>query len=126
MPVQSSIVSPKPGTRHELDDIDVRGVAWSGGGRGIVRVDVSLDEGATWHTAELKEGNNQEQYRAWAWTFWEASIPVPESLRGKEVTIMCKAVDSACNVQPERIEPIWNLRGLNNNCWHRVTVKHVD
>jgi hypothetical protein len=27
----------------------------------------------------------------------------------------------AC-VQPERAEPIWNLRGVNCNSWHRVTV----
>jgi sulfite oxidase len=24
------------------------------------------------------------------------------------------------NAQPESPEPIWNLRGLNNNSWHRV------
>eukprot|EP00971_Amphidinium_carterae_P248029 4924786-Amphidinium_carterae.2 len=42
------------GALSELDDITVRGLAWSGGGRGIVRVDVTADDGNTWHTAELK------------------------------------------------------------------------
>lgn len=126
MPVQSVIVSPKPNTVCGLDDIEVKGFAWSGGGRGIVRVDVSVDGGDTWETAELKEGSEQHPTRAWAWTFWEASLPVPENMRGKEVTVLCRATDSSYNTQPERAEPIWNLRGLNCNCWHRVPVKHDD
>lgn len=35
---------------------------------------------------------------------------------------MCKAVDSACNGQPDSALGIWNLRGLVNNAWHRVKV----
>jgi len=126
MPVQSVIVSPKPGASTELDDIEVKGFAWSGGGRGIVRVDVSADGGQTWQTAELKDGSQQHPLRSWAWTFWEASVPVPEARRGQEVTVLCRATDSSYNTQPERAGPIWNLRGLNCNCWHRVTVRHSD
>lgn len=126
LPVQSVIVSPKPGTNTELDDIEVKGFAWSGGGRGIIRVDVSCDKGETWVTADLGEGKDQSPTRAWAWTFWEASVPIPDHLRGKEVTVLCRAVDSAYSTQPERPEPLWNLRGLNCNCWHQVTVQHVD
>jgi len=29
-------------------------------------------------------------------------------------------VDSAHNVQPDGVDKIWNIRGLNNNAWHRV------
>eukprot|EP00931_Biecheleriopsis_adriatica_P052430 TRINITY_DN30497_c0_g1_i2.p1 TRINITY_DN30497_c0_g1~~TRINITY_DN30497_c0_g1_i2.p1 ORF type:complete len:650 (+),score=127.59 TRINITY_DN30497_c0_g1_i2:53-2002(+) len=126
LPVQSAVVSPKPGATIELDDVEVKGFAWSGGGRGIVRVDVSIDGGKTWVTADLLDGKDQNPTRAWAWTFWEASIPVPEESKGKELTILCRAVDSAYSTQPERPEPLWNLRGLNCNCWHRVTVKHLD
>jgi sulfite oxidase len=126
MPVQSAIMSPKAGSKFELDDIEVKGWAWSGGGRGIVRVDVSVDEGKTWTTAELGEGAAQNPTRAWAWTFWEASIAVPDELRGKEIEILCRATDSAYSTQPERAAPIWNLRGLNCNCWHRVKVQHCD
>ena len=32
----------------ELDSLEIKGFAWSGGGKGIVRVDVSLDGGRTW------------------------------------------------------------------------------
>jgi len=126
MPVQSAIVSPKPGSITELDDIEVKGFAWSGGGRGIVRVDVSIDNGKTWTTADLGAGSQQHPNRAWAWTFWEASVTIPEALRGGEVTVLCRATDTSYNTQPERAEPIWNLRGLNCNCWHHVKVFHED
>ncbi|CAJ1405538.1 unnamed protein product [Effrenium voratum] len=150
LPVQSAIVFPKAGSTVELDDIEVKGFAWSGGGRGIVRVDLSLDDGKTWITADLQDGKDQAYNRAWAWTFWEASVPVPDSLKGKDITILCRAVDSAYSslaakvrvqvvaerppcpsmsqrgTQPERPEPLWNLRGLNCNCWHRVSIRHQD
>eukprot|EP00927_Polykrikos_kofoidii_P065494 TRINITY_DN61245_c0_g1_i1.p1 TRINITY_DN61245_c0_g1~~TRINITY_DN61245_c0_g1_i1.p1 ORF type:complete len:653 (+),score=104.92 TRINITY_DN61245_c0_g1_i1:90-2048(+) len=126
MPVTSSIVYPRPGEKVTLDDVDVKGFAWSGGGRGIVRVDVSVDGGKTWITADLNEGSEQNPTRAWAWTFFEVSVPVPETSRGKSFEIMCRATDSSYNAQPERPEPIWNLRGLNCNCWHRVEVVHDD
>jgi hypothetical protein len=28
--------------------------------------------------AELKEGSEQSLYRAWAWTFWRASVPISD------------------------------------------------
>lgn len=63
----------------------------------------------------------QSPYKSWAWTLWEATVPIPKNK--KKLDLVCKAVDSSHNVQPERIEGIWNLRGLLNNSWHRVSVK---
>ncbi len=60
----------------------MRGYAWSGGGNGIVRVDVSADRGATWHTAKLQKVP-QGEGRRWAWSLWEAEVPVPESADGE-------------------------------------------
>ena len=122
MPVQSSILLPLAGSAVDAgDDVTVRGFAWSGGGRGIVRVDVSADDGATWHTAELKEGREQPTHRAWAWTFWEVDLPICESAR--KATLVCRAVDAAHNKQPETPEAVWNMRGLANNSWHRVPLR---
>ena len=40
--------------RSESDDFyTVRGYAYSGGGRRVTRVEVSLDEGATWSLAVM-------------------------------------------------------------------------
>ncbi len=49
-------------------------------------------------------------------------MPIPEGLRGA-TTLVCKAVDASHNTQPESPATVWNLRGLANNCWHRVTVQ---
>lgn len=126
MPVQSAIFSPPPGYAAEPgESLDVKGFAWSGGGRGIVRVDVSADDGATWHTATLTEGADQPRDRAWAWTFWEAELPAPRDL-SKGATLVCKAVDASHNTQPESVASIWNLRGLANNAWHRVPICQAE
>ena len=62
--------------------------------------------------------------RTWAWTLWEASLPIP---KGKgEMKLVCKAVDASYNSQPERPEPIWNIRGVLSNSWHRVGLKISD
>lgn len=52
--------------------VEVKGYAWSGGGRKIVRVDVSADDGETWHTANLVQ-DASPLYKCWAWTLWSVS-----------------------------------------------------
>jgi len=126
-PVTSMILEPKDGFKAELDEITVRGFAWSGGGRGIIRVEVTPDGGKNWYTAELKEGSEQHPTRAWAWTFWECEVPKPEGLAdGAPIEICAKAVDSSYNQQPSSVEHIWNIRGVNNNAWPRVKVVNVE
>ena len=39
----------------------------------VIRVDVTLDKGATWHTAELEQDNSQLN-RCWSWSLWEVQI----------------------------------------------------
>lgn len=60
--------------------------------------------------------------RNWAWTLWRASVPVPEG-KADQIKLVCKAVDSDYNTQPESPDAIWNLRGVLNNAWHEVHVK---
>ena len=109
--------------------------------------------------ATLAQGRDQPPGKAWAWTLWEATIPLPCSFREYAAAratpmdavdaalrrtraaqakaapgsgpvrtpltleIVCKATDTSCNSQPESLEGIWNLRGILNNAWHRVTVQ---
>jgi len=122
-PVQSAITEPKDGAsfKNKPEFITVKGYAWSGGGKGIVRVDVSGDGGQEWHTAELINPTEQKPGHAWAWTLWQAKIPLAKDYEGK-MNITCKAVDSSYNTQPEALGPIWNLRGVLNNAWHKVNV----
>ena len=88
-------------------------------------MDVSADDGKTWHTATLGEGADQPRDRAWAWTFWEAEVPRPKDFNGR-TTIVCKALDASHNGQPERADGIWNLRGLGCNAYHRVPVRAAE
>ena len=126
LPVQSLICSPRDGSDLQSDDeVSLKGIAWSGGGRAIVRVDVSVDGGKTWHVADLVEGAEQRRGKAWSWVVWETSIPLPEGQKGP-IELCCKAVDLSYNVQPDTVEPIWNLRGCLSNAWHRVHVNVPD
>lgn len=123
LPVNSAICKPSENSVVQLQDnhIKVEGYAWSGGGRKIVRVDVSVDDGKTWHVADMIQ-DNSPLYRCWAWTLWRVNIPVVVP-RDSKLQIICKAVDSSYNVQPDSFPPIWNLRGVLGNAWHRVNVQ---
>uniref|UniRef100_A0A3B5MXS4 Sulfite oxidase n=2 Tax=Xiphophorus couchianus TaxID=32473 RepID=A0A3B5MXS4_9TELE len=133
LPVQSAITIPADGAEIDRSDetLTVKGYAWSGGGREVVRVDVSLDGGKTWQVAQLRSGDKGQPDepspppgRAWAWKLWELTAPLPPD--ADELEIICKAVDNSYNVQPDSIPPIWNLRGLLSNAWHRVKVKVTE
>lgn len=124
LPVQSAILLPKAGsTVDPLDSkITVKGYAWSGGGKGIVRVDVSIDGGKTWHVANLQRPE-QERGKEWGWTQWQAKVPVEaESMDKGKLDIVCKAVDTSYNTQPDTVDHIWNFRGVLCNAWHHVNV----
>lgn len=56
LPVNSAILSPADGSSVSPydEDVTVQGYALAGGGRAVVRVDVSADGGETWISAELK------------------------------------------------------------------------
>ncbi|TNN81300.1 Sulfite oxidase, mitochondrial [Liparis tanakae] len=130
LPIQSAITTPADGAvvDRSLEEVAVKGYAWSGGGREVVRVDVSLDGGKTWQVAKLRSGEKGQAPepspppgRAWAWKLWEVTAPLPTGAETLE--IVCKAVDDSYNMQPDTVAPIWNLRGVLSNAWHRVTVK---
>lgn len=96
-----------------------KGWAWAGGGRNIVRVDLTGDAGKSWSTAKIIKGQNQKFGRAWAWVFWECdNVPAIVQSDGS-VQLMSKSVDMAFNVQPESVAHTWNVRGLGNNSWYR-------
>lgn len=142
-PVMSAITFPVEGEKNEtkiynLSELStIKGFAYSGGGKNIIRVDVSLDNGKTWKSAQLKEGSEQPLDQAWAWTFWELDLNYNELSKIyneaksennalKEFNILVKAIDNAHNSQPDNDLFIWNLRGINSNGIHRVTVKVTD
>ena len=83
---------------------------------------MSADGGKTWHEAQLHR-QPQKVHRQWAWTLYDVTIPLDAQPMGEEIELICKAVDSSHNQQPETTNGIWNIRGLIHNAWHRVKVK---
>lgn len=86
---------------------EIRGIAWSGNGR-IRRVDVSVNNGATWAPAALQEpvlpkAHTRFQF-AWNWT-------------GGEATLLSRAVDDTGAVQPSLPELI-AARGVGSVPYH--------
>ena len=138
MPVTSAICEPRAGATLPAvaRSVTVAGFAWAGGGRAITRVDVSADGGRSWTTADLEErppDASPSLSRSWGWTLWRAEVPLPlPSVASGDAgavpagpataTLVCKAVDSAYNVQPETTAGIWNYRGVVNNAWMTVDV----
>lgn len=130
LPVQSAITSirevcPKNGSKQERELLAsyqikekstvVGGYCFAGGGREIVRVDVSADKGNSWHRAELLP-NKREGSKSWAWKRWRWVSPQVEAGQ----CFVVKAVDEAYNTQSETYGSIYNYKGNLTNAWHRV------
>lgn len=147
-PVQSAILSPVPGATVSKwdEELELKGFALSGGGRSIHRVDISVDGGQSWKQADLLPRPKASHNQDWAWTLWKATLNMadvqehflpeteadadsPNAKLGSgasKVRVICRAVDSSGNTQPERPESVWNLRGLLCNSWHGVEVLVSD
>ncbi|XP_039683390.1 sulfite oxidase isoform X2 [Medicago truncatula] len=127
-PVQCVICSVEDMTTIPPGKVKISGYAASGGGRGIERVDVSVDGGKSWMEASRfqKSGipytaDDDDNSDKWAWVLFEVTAEIQQSTE-----IIAKAVDSAGNVQPEKVEDIWNLRGILNTSWHRIQLQVID
>jgi sulfane dehydrogenase subunit SoxC len=90
---------------------DLVGRAWSGAAE-VVAVDVSVDGGAIWASADL----GQAALGRWAWRPWRFDWDA----RPGEYELCCRARDAAGNEQPLRAP--WNLGGYVNNAVQRVAV----
>lgn len=106
--------------------VKASGWAWAGGGRNIVRVDLTGNNGTSWARTNITHGSDQPHGKGWAWVFWECpSIPATVVEDGISIELSCKGVDLAFNTQPESSDGMWNVRGLGNNSWFRLRHKVV-
>ncbi|KAG8389723.1 hypothetical protein BUALT_Bualt01G0008400 [Buddleja alternifolia] len=95
----------------------LKGYAYSGGGKKVTRVEVTMDGGETWRLCALDHSEKPNKYgRYWCWCFWSLEVEVLDLLGAKEIAV--RAWDETVNTQPEKL--IWNLMGMMNNCWFRV------
>lgn len=118
MPVQSAITHIYPAHGNgEAQDVLIEGYAFSGGGRKIIRVDISIDGGRTWNQAEMNIDPVNNGIRDWSWKRWRYTVPEKKIIGA---TVVVKAVDNSYNGQPEYHEPTYNLRGNLTTAWHRI------
>lgn len=97
----------------EAGDVELRGRAWSGGGRRVVRVELGVGE--TWIDAELEDPPGPFAWAGWRAT-WHAS-PGHHVLR-------CRATDEDGRIQP--LDPVWDYSGFANNACQVVRVFVTD
>jgi hypothetical protein len=127
LPVQSAICVPATGEVCEVGGdgcVEVRGYAWSGGGVGVIRVEVTADGGSSWTPAQLQgleqlgkeagnggllkggvgkvegsvSGRQACSGRAWAWTFWCARVPVKTGFAKAAAAVMGQTTVSKAGV----------------------------
>jgi sulfite oxidase len=113
LPLNCDILDPGDDADIPAGPLTVRGWALAGDGRGICRVDVSLDHGRTWRQAELEPATSR-----WAWRLWSITV---EAQRGP-VSLTARAWDDTGVTQPESPVFLWNPRGYANNAWAHVNV----
>lgn len=96
-----------------------QGYAYSGGGRRVTRVEVSLDQGRSWRLASIEYAEDryreaaprQELYggridmdwreSCFCWCFWSLEIAVAELGVAKDLVVRC--MDESMNVQPREM-----------------------
>jgi nitrate reductase (NAD(P)H) len=97
----------------------VKGYAYSGGGRKIIRAEISLDGCQTWRLANIHRYEKPTQHgKYWCWVFWSIDVPLADLMRAPE--LVCRAWDSAMNTQPNTFT--WNVMGMMNNCVFRIKI----
>lgn len=101
------------------DPYTVSGYAYTGGGRRVIRVEVSVDSGKSWNQAKIDRMDSDNGYgKSWTWVFWKLELQVFDFLKADELLV--RAVDSSQNIQPDKLT--WNVMGMMNNCHFRVHI----
>jgi sulfite oxidase len=109
--VNADILNPADGATVNAGRLGVRGYAFAGDDRSIVRVDISHDGGAAWQQAQLLAEPSR-----WSWRRWRADVELPAGA----AEIVARAWDSAAGTQPPDAAQLWNPKGYVNNSWARV------
>jgi DMSO/TMAO reductase YedYZ molybdopterin-dependent catalytic subunit len=110
VPIKSVIARPSEGDVVPVGPQEIVGVAFSGYGQ-LESVEVSVDGGSTWETAQLEGESGTGR--------WQVFRSRPEAKGPGPMTAYARARDSAGNIQPEQAQ--WNPSGYLWNGWQKVT-----
>lgn len=110
--VNSMITQPLEGARLPVGKpVNVTGLAWDGGA-GVRHIEVSLDGGSTWSTAELGADLGRYSFRPWRFSFTPSGA-------ARQI-ILARASNAQGTTQPSEL--IFNGPGYHNNVVQKVTV----
>jgi DMSO/TMAO reductase YedYZ molybdopterin-dependent catalytic subunit len=93
LPQHARILQPQPNTTITLGTYTLRGMAISGTGREITRVEVSTDNGLTW-----SEANLTTEFVPNVWKYWEMAWEIP---RLGSYSILARTYDDTGAAQQE-------------------------
>jgi DMSO/TMAO reductase YedYZ molybdopterin-dependent catalytic subunit len=110
--VKSLITRPLEGSAIALGRTEVAGFAWAGESE-IARVDLSIDQGATWQPARLVGERARFAWRRFEGTF--------NAMKAESYLILARATDTSGRTQP--ITPSWNPSGYLWNAPDAVRVE---
>jgi sulfite oxidase len=114
VPLNAVILEPVAGQEVPAGTVTVRGWAMGPAMSRVAAVDLSITGGRRWIRARVTAESTR-----WTWSLWEAEVDLPP---GDQV-IMVRATDEEGNTQPPVVGDTWNVKGYNNNAWHRVAVR---
>ncbi len=110
------ITTPREGETVAAGPTRIQGYAIAGEGTPVERVELSVDAGKTWATANIVERADP-----YAWCFWEVTVVLSPG----DCQLIARAWDASKQTQPEDARPLWNFKGYMNNAWQRVNI-HVS
>jgi DMSO/TMAO reductase YedYZ molybdopterin-dependent catalytic subunit len=88
----SLIATPPDGSRVPVGkSIELTGIAWDSG-KGIAKVEISLDDGATWEEARI-----EQSYGKYVWRVWHHSV---QTAQKGEFRILSRATSADGETQP--------------------------
>ncbi|MDR9391107.1 MAG: sulfite oxidase [Trueperaceae bacterium] len=104
--IKSTIFAPLNEATVSAGTVEVTGVAWNDGVAPLTSVQVSTDDGATWHAAEFDAPTG-----AYGWHEFRATVDLPAG----EHRIWSRAIDARGQAQPIDGSIRWNPSGYEWN-----------
>ncbi|CAL1702986.1 unnamed protein product [Somion occarium] len=135
-PAHDETITVNPGeSDKDLSSYTVKGYAYSGGGRRVTRVEVSLDDGDTWVLANIdypEDLYRQAVYESpiygtldltqndysFCWCFWTLDVTLVDLMSSNSIAV--RAMDESMNIQPR--DMYLNATSMMNNWWFRVAI----
>jgi DMSO/TMAO reductase YedYZ molybdopterin-dependent catalytic subunit len=112
MPVRSFLISPDGSAKIPAGfPLQLQGIAFSGNG-GIKKVEVSDDNGKSWHDAHLGEELGRYSFRTWQFA-WSPKQP-------GRYQVAVRATDEKGNTQPD--DGVWNPSGY---LWNKIERQEI-